>query len=211
MNHALIGELAGALAIIQIIPYIVSILRGHTKPERASYLIWLLVDVIAISSYIAVGARTTIWTSLVFVFTGLLVFILSIKHGMGGFSTFDIICLLLACIGVVIWVSTKNALIALYFSNFVVTIGYLPTIKKAYFFPRTENTLSWTLTAIASTLNIFALTTLAPHIALTPIRAAVTQGIVAYLLLFPSSRFKVRRYQRPHRVHAFLSHPVFAK
>src|ERR1035438_9899519 len=114
MNHALIGQLAGLLAILSVIPYIVSILRGHTKPERMTYFIWFIVDAVTMSSYIVSGARTTIWIGLVFVCSGFLIFCLSFKHGMGGFSSFDIGCLILALLGVVMWIDTKDALVALY-------------------------------------------------------------------------------------------------
>ncbi len=211
MNHALIGEIAGVLAVVQVIPYIVSIFHGHTKPERATYFIWLIVDAVTITSYIAVGARTTIWTGLVFTVSALLIFILSIRYGMGGFSKFDIICLLLALGGISIWITTGDALLTLYFSTFVTLIGYLPTIKKVYFLPETENTLSWAMCSGASVLNILALTTLRPSIALLPISSAIMEVLIAYLLLFPAARAKVRRHRQPHPVHAFLTHPIFAK
>jgi hypothetical protein len=209
MNHAMVGQIAGLLALVQIVPYLVSIVRGHTKPERTSYLIWLIVDVICIASYISVGATTTVWTGLVFTLTGLLVFVLSIKYGIGGFSKFDISCFICALLGAVVWVSTKDAILALYFVTFVKFIGYLPTIKKAYFLPKTENTLSWTLSASACVLNLFALTSLHMHIVLPVVCCAVLQGLVAYLLLFPA-RFKHAK-RRPHKIHLFLAHPMFAK
>ncbi len=211
MNHTLLGQIAGCMALVQIIPYLVSILRGHTKPERASYLIWFIVDVIGISSYISVGARTTIWTGLIFTFTGLLVFLLSIKCGVGGFSTFDVSCLLLALAGIGVWIASDSAVLALYFMTFVKFIGYLPTIRKAYFLPGTENTFSWALTAGASVLNLFALTTLQPRIAVPVVCSATLQALVAYLLLFPAKRFKYNYRSRPHRLRAFLAHPMFAK
>lgn len=209
MNSAQIGALAGAIALVSVIPYIVSILRGNTKPERTSYLIWFIVDAVGILSYISVGATTTIWTGLVSTLMGLLVLLLSIKHGMGGFSKFDLTCLALALFGIFIWVSTNDALLALYFVTFVKIIGYLPTIKKSYFLPKTENTLSWTLVASASILNLFALTSLQPRLVAPILCSAVLQSLVAYLLLFPA-RFRHTK-KRPHKVHLFLDHPVFAK
>ncbi|MGC1176595.1 MAG: hypothetical protein WA843_00855 [Candidatus Saccharimonadales bacterium] len=211
MSHALIGEIAGVLGILQIIPYVIDIFRGHTKPERATYFIWFIVDTVTITSYIAVGARTTIWVGLVYVFSGLLIFGLSIKYGMGGYSTFDIICLVLALIGLTLWVTSKNALLALYFSVFVATIGYLPTIKKAYFYPETENTLSWTITACTGILNFFALTSFTLTLAFPLISSAITSGLVAYLLLFPiaHARMKERRFLR--KIHLLLSHPILLK
>lgn len=211
MNHALIGQIAGVFAVIQVIPYIVSILRGHTKPERMSYFIFFFVDAISVSSYIAVGARTTIWTGIVYVFTGLTIFLLSLKYGMGGFSKLDIFCLFLALVGLLVWVTTSSALLALCFSVLAAKIGYLPTIKKAYFFPETENTLSWSLCALTSILNLFALTTFAPSIAIPPVIGAIFNGWVAYLLLFPVAHAKLAQRKTTTRIHNILTHHVLVR
>ena len=111
MNHALIGEIAGALALLQIIPYVVSILRGHTKPERMSYFLWLIVDTMGVASYVAVGAHTTVWVQFAFVFTGGLVFLMSIKYGIGGFSHFDLFCFAVAIAGGVLAAQTPTSFI----------------------------------------------------------------------------------------------------
>lgn len=204
-----IGAIAGCIALFQIIPYVVSILRGHTKPERTSYLIWLIVDVVGVLSYIYAGATTTIWTGIVFCLTALLIFILSLKYGVGGFSKFDIGCFLLALVGIGVWIVSKDAILALYFITLVNFIGYLPTIKKVYFLPKTENTLSWTLAALASTLNLFALTSLQPHLIAPIVCSMILQCLIAYLLIF-KSRFRHTK-KKPHKVHTFLAHPLFAK
>jgi hypothetical protein len=211
MNHLLIGEIAGVLAIIQVVPYIVSIFRGHTKPERTSYFIWFMVDTVKIASYVEIGARTTIYVPLVFTFTAFIIFLLSIKYGMGGVSKFDTGCFFLAVFGIIMWMITNDALFTLYFTTTLGLVGYLPTIRKAYFLPQTENTLSWTMTAFTGTLNLLALTTLSLKIALPPACGAVTETIVAYLVLFPRNRFKFEEFEKPHKIHAFLTHPLFEK
>lgn len=211
MSPVLIGQIAGVLAVIQVVPYIVSIFRGHTKPERMSYFIWFIVDALTIASYIAIGATTTIWVGLVFVFTGFIIFLLSLKYGMGGFSKLDIFCLFLALIGLLLWATTQNALLAMCFALFAAKVGFLPTIKKAYFFPETENTLSWTMCAGSSILNVFALTTLAPSIAIPPILAAIFNSIVAYLLLFPIAHAKLAKRNRITRLHNLLTHHILVR
>jgi hypothetical protein len=212
MNHALIGQIAGIMALVQVIPYVVSILRGHTKPERTTYFIWLILNVVTTTSYIAVGARTTIWTGIAYVFTALLIFGLSIKYGMGGFSRFDIVCFLLAMAGIMMWLSTRNALLTLYFGMLVSFIAYLPTIKKAYFLPETENTLSWVMTTCTALVNICALTTLKPSIALGPILGVFTAGTVTYLLLFPVAHAKIITHRKKNqKIHMFFNHSMFAK
>lgn len=211
MDHVLLGRVAGVMAIVQVIPYIVSIFRGHTKPERMSYFIWVLLEGISAASYIAVGARTTIWPGVAYTLTAVLIFALSIKRGMGGFSKFDIVCLILALGGIGVWLGTNNALLTLYFSMFVGVIAYLPTIKKAYFFPETENTLSWVMTACTAMINLFALTTLAPSIALNPLLSVIEPTIVAYFLLFPVAHAKIARRKTKPKIHTFLGHPIFAR
>ena len=42
----LFGLIAGDLVILANIPYMRDILRGKTKPERASWLIWFTLGVI---------------------------------------------------------------------------------------------------------------------------------------------------------------------
>jgi hypothetical protein len=185
-------------------------LRGHTKPERASYLIWTIVNALTIASYISVGATTTIWNGLVLSFTGFMIFLLSTKYGLGGFSKFDISCLFLALGGAAIWAYSANPVIALYYLTFVGAIGFLPTVKKTYFLPKTENSLSWTLTMGASYLNFFALTSLHFKFVFPLVCTAILQSMVVILILLPSLRFK-HIQRNPHKVPLFLKHPMFAK
>lgn len=188
MNHALIGGIAGALAFLQLFPYLISIVRGHTKPERTTFAIWSLVNIIIVSSYVAVGAQTTIWVSMVYAVSSVFIFGLSFKYGVGGFNKFDVVCLVLAVVGVIIWISTANPLIALYFSIFVKAIGLMPTLRKVYYRPDTENTVAWVMCASASALNMFALVSFAPSIAILPIYSLIGDGAVALMVLFPKLR-----------------------
>jgi hypothetical protein len=183
MPRELIGQLAGALALMSLIPYLVSIWRGETRPARMTYFIKAVIAIIAITSYISSGARTSIWTGLVFAFTALLIFGLSIKGGIGGTSKLDLTCLGLAFIVGLVWLITKNAPLALYMSLLVKAIAYIPLVRKVYLQPKTENKLSWNMALTADTLNLFALTSLAPQISLFPIFEAVISAVVVALLL----------------------------
>ena len=184
----LIGYIAGALAFMQLIPYLTSIFRGHTKPERATYAIWSLVNLVLLLSYVASGASTTIWVALAYTLSSILIFGLSFRYGVGGYSRFDIVCLLLAFVGIVFWVSTSNFLVALYFSIAVKALGVVPTLRKVYYRPDTENRLSWAMCAAASIINIFALTNLDPNILSLPVYALLADSAVALLVLFPKMR-----------------------
>lgn len=130
---------------------------------------------------------------------------------MGGFSKLDIVCLFIALIGMLAWVTTNSALLALCFGTLAGKAGFLPTIKKAYFFPETENTLSWTMCSGASILNIFALNTYAPSIVVPIILEAAFLSLVAYLLLFPVAHAKLAKRKTTTRIHNILTHHMIVR
>ena len=191
-----LGEIAALIDIATIIPYVWSTLKGHTRPSRASYGIWAVIQTVGLISYIAAGATTTIWALCVLTFNAFVIFGLSFKYGMGGRNKFDIPCLLLAGVAIFLWITTDNPALAVYLSTFAGFIGYLPTIKKAYLWPDTENILSWSMYVVAATLNGCALTSLRPAIALPPLCGLGLSVIVTSLLIFP--HWKLMKVPRKH-------------
>lgn len=178
----LLGQAAAILAFVGLIPYIRSILRGETKPNRASWFIWLIINCSLVASYHSSGATTTIWLNLAYVITTSTIFILSLKYGVGGYTKLDISCLVGAGAGLYLWWLTKNPLTALYLNVFVDALGFIPTIKKAYLQPKTENKLSWNISTLSNALNVTALTSWQFKIALFPVYNFIFNAIVALLL-----------------------------
>jgi hypothetical protein len=178
----LLGQLAAVLALTCMIPYVRSILQGKTKPNRASWFIWLIVNCSLVFSYHSSGATTTIWLNIAYIFTTLTIFLLSLKYGTGGYTRLDITCLLGAAAGLVLWWLTDNAVIALYMNVFVDLLGFLPTLKKAYLQPRSENSTAWDMSTVANALNVAALTTWQFKIIVFPIYNFTFNALTAILL-----------------------------
>jgi hypothetical protein len=183
-----IGYIAGVLALIQIVPYVLDIMRGHTKPERATYAIWLVVEAVAVSSYIASGARTTIWTGLAYVLAKVIILTLSIKRGVGGFNGFDLSCMAIAAAAIAVWLTTSDPKLALYLSIGALAIGYIPLFRKIYLYPNTENIPAWIISTIAGGLNLFALSSLAPRLVLLPLVIFIADATVVYMLFHPTRK-----------------------
>jgi hypothetical protein len=178
------GILAGFVAVVGFFPYFRSIFRGETKPQRASFAIWSVVSVISLSSYIASGARATIWVGVAFTILQIVVFILSFKYGMGGFHPLDITCFVGAAISIGLWVLTENPLIALYLSIFIEVLGFIPTVKKTYRYPKTENLMSWTIGVAAAFINLFAITEFSLEVYSYPLyifMADITMVVVIFM------------------------------
>lgn len=102
---------------------------------------------------------------------------------MGGLSKFDVLCLLLAGLGIVCWITTDNPVLVLYLYIGIKFLGLMPTIIKAYRYPKTENILAWTLSTFASTLNLFAISVWIPQIMAFPMYSFFGETIVTVILL----------------------------
>lgn len=183
MSQAVIGQIAGAIAFISFIPYLVSIIRKETKPARATFAIWSFVDTAVLLSYFASGARATIWVALTYALFQFIIFGLSLKYGVGGTSRFDIICLIAAALGMVLWALTDNPQTGLYLSIFAESVGYVILIKKSYDMPETEAPLAWIIGAFGAFINLFAIASFKPEIYLYPVVVFVFDVILVATIL----------------------------
>jgi len=176
-----LGILAGALSFIAYIPYISSILKGKTKPNRASWWIWAAVGWIIFASYFSVGARSTIWYSLPIGIS--ITAILSLKYGEGGLKKLDLFCLGGAALGLLVWWLSGIAFSALLVAIAVDMFAYLPTIDKSRTHPGSEDRIAWILFWIGAFLNIAAIGQWTLEIALYPLYILVLNSIVLWLLI----------------------------
>ena len=121
------------------------------------------------------------YSSLFFISTDVLValvFILSLKFGMGGASKLDRICLLLAGILLVYWVGTKDSYISTVCAVIIDGIGAVPTLVKVYHHPQTETYPQWVLAGIAGLFTLFAIPRLDWILMIYPLYVFVMNGTV---------------------------------
>lgn len=182
-----LGIIAGFLAMIQVVPYVISILRGETKPSRASYAIWGVIEITGVVGYLSSGATDTKWVPLVLAFNAVLVFCLALRYGVGGFVKLDLVCLFLAFIAIVGWLVIGNPSFTVYVAAGTIGLGYIPTWKKIARQPETENTLSWVLYALAALCNVCALSTLDLVLIVPPVAYLCFALITVWFLVRPNS------------------------
>jgi hypothetical protein len=155
MAH-IIGLLAGILAGVAIIPYVIDMLRGRARPERATWFIWLVLALIAFGSQLAQGATNSLWLTGFDTVGVLVVFSLSTKYGVGGFTKRDSIALIAAAIGLLLWYVTRHAIIALGIVIAIDALGTSLTVVKTYHDPSSETYLMWLLVGVAGLMTMFA-------------------------------------------------------
>jgi hypothetical protein len=181
--HAAFGIAAGIVSILGYVPYILSTIRGKTKPNRASWWIWTAVGIVIAASYYSVGARDTLWLVLASsVFGPLIMAVLSFRYGEGGLTPFDRACLASSATGIFLWWFFSTPALALFMGITSDAIGYLPTMRKAWHNPLSEDKLTWLMFWAGGMLSLFAITTWSVEMAAYPLYFCVFPGLMAAIL-----------------------------
>ena len=191
----LAGLCAAALGSAAFLPYIRDTIWHHTRPLRATWLIWSVLSSISFVTNLSEGATT----SLAFLasqtgFT-LLIFVLSLRYGLGGFlEKGDGQILLLATFGLLLWALTDSAIYALMMSIMVSALGGMATISKVYHYPDSESTTCWAMSIVAAILGILSVGSLDPVLLAYPVYLLVLYGsILAAILLAKARKRHVQR------------------
>lgn len=144
------------LASISTIVYVVAILKGEAKPHRTTRLVFLIINTLVTLALFAQGNRVAVWLAGISMVQSIAIFTLSLKYGMGGWAKSDIVCFLLAMVGIVAWQITNNPFLALYFAIGADFAGIVPTLIKTYHFPETEVWTFYFLDVCAGLFNFLA-------------------------------------------------------
>lgn len=156
-DTATIGILAGIVSALAYPFYILSVVRSDTPPNRASWFIWLLVTALMLVSFDG-GTRgaDTRWVLVVYLLGSLVIAALSLRRGTGGASPLDVACLVVAIASIVPWLLFRSPTVTFLICLCVDVIGGIPTLRKVWYVPRSENRTAWALWALGNLINVFA-------------------------------------------------------
>jgi hypothetical protein len=208
--QTVIGVVAGFLNLLGFLPYLVSIYQGKTRPNRATWWIWAIVGLILCYSYYSSGAVNTIWVPVSAAVGHLIIAILAIKYGEGGWNRFDRWCLLSAGISLLLWWQFSSPIIALVINIGIDFLGALPTIRKSYYQPQTEDPFSWIIFLSAHTLNLFALKNWSFALSAYPLYLFLSTATIVVFLLRPKMRSQPTSYKQRRRRKMNKSRTFFA-
>lgn len=191
--HATAGLVAGIVALLAFVPYIASIIRGVTRPSLTSWFIWTLVGVMIVASYRASGATHTLWVAGSYVLGPLIVTLLSLRYGERGTTTLDWVCLTISVGSLIPWWLLRSAPSALALNILADVLGAVPTIRKSWMAPESEDRLAWLIAFLANCINLLAVAEWTPRIYAYPLYAFATTGVVAGILCIRQSNNGVAR------------------
>lgn len=189
---AIMGVIAGIISLAGFVPYILSIFRGETVPNCATWWIWTLNGTIIGSAYFfATSDLGAIWVPLSYILGPLFISILAIKYNDKEYlSRLDMVCLISAFISLILWGLSQSPLLALFFLLVIDILGAIPTYIKSYYDPLSENLVAWLIFSLGNILNLFSVTHWDLGSATYPIYLALMASTITYTVIIGRRRIK---------------------
>jgi hypothetical protein len=147
------GFCGGVLAVVSTVPYVVDILNGRVRPERATWLIWTVLASISLAGQAAEGATDSLWFAGLDAVCTLTILVLSLRHGVGSPGLRDTTALIVAGLGLLAWYCTNDAVAALLVTIAVDAVGAALTVWKTWEQPWTETYAMWAMVGVASLMS----------------------------------------------------------
>lgn len=159
INFFQLASLAAILlTIVAYLPYILAIRNGNIKPHFFSWLIWSITTTVVFFAQLAAnggaGAWPTAVSAAITIYVTWLAFILRTDISITGA---DWSFLLTALLSLPVWFFTADPLWSVVILTAVDTLGFGPTLRKAYQHPHEESLQFYFVFAVRSALSVVAL------------------------------------------------------
>lgn len=152
-----IAIVATLLSIAGNIPYLLDIIKKKVKPHPYTWLVWSIVSCIVFFGQLAKGAGIgALPTAAAEVFT-VIIFFFSLQYGFKHIRKIDTLFLIIALLGLVPWLLTKNPTISVVIAVGIDLVAFVPTIRKTWAEPRTETPLLYGMNVLRHILMLFSL------------------------------------------------------
>ncbi len=190
MIFAVLGILSGLLLIIADIPYALNAYRRKTQPHRVTWFVVFILNLIGFANQLASGATHSLWLFGTAVFVTLVISILSISRGVGGYEIVDIVALVGSIIGLGLWWWLNTPLASIIANVVVGWIALTPTYIKSYKNPASETKITWLLASVSALLGTLAVGELKFDLLILPLNAFIIQIGIYLILEFRSHQLK---------------------
>ena len=152
-----LAVVAATLGIAQQVPYVISTLRGITKPSRVAAGISTVCNVVTVISMLATGASlVAVIMPMIFIGTNIVTLALAFKYGDAQFGKSELANALIALGAIAAWIvmGPQAAIIGVSVARVSSTTAIF---RKLYRNPGTEDLLSWSLSEVGAVFSMAAI------------------------------------------------------
>jgi len=147
------------VSLLGSISYLVDTIKGKAKPNRVSFFVWALAPLIAFAAQLdqEVGLQSLL--TFIVGFNPLMIFLASFlnKEAAWKITGFDLVCGALSIVGLILWQVTSIANLAILFGIVADGIAAIPTLRKSFTHPETENYLAYLGSGISAFITLLTI------------------------------------------------------
>jgi hypothetical protein len=142
VNWIYLGAAIGALGTAV---YLRDTLRGTTKPNRVTWLLWAVAPLLAAAVELDEGVGLRALPTFMVGFMPLLVFAASFHNPESVWKVrrIDYACGLMSVVGTIVWLATRNGVLAISAAIAADFLAGVPTVMKSWSHPETETVYSY--------------------------------------------------------------------
>lgn len=172
--------LGAAVNILGTSTYVWQTLRGRTRPNKMTFLMWSIAPFIGAVAAFADGVLWPAVTILAAALCPFSIFLASFvnPNAYWRLTASDYICGALSLLGLVLWLVTDEPVLALVFALLSDALATAPTMIKAWRHPETESALSYLGSSFSGLMGIIAATAWTFSEVAFPLYLFLTMGLI---------------------------------
>jgi hypothetical protein len=147
------------LSLIGLFNYSKSIIKGTTRPDLVSWILWMLAPLTAAFFQLKAGAGFSAVPTFVAGFGPVIVLTVAAlkKNGFWKITSFDIVCGSLALVALIFYIKTHNLNISIIFAILSDALAFIPTLKKSWTNPESESVHGYVWCVLSNTIGILTI------------------------------------------------------
>lgn len=163
--------LAAAITFTGIFLYALDTLRGKTKPNRVTWILWTIVPLITFFAQLSEGVGISSVFALSYALGPLFVVMASFanKNAYWKLTFFDYLCGGISLLAILLWTITGNGMLAIIFSIVADFAAGVPTLRKGFIEPKSENIAAYLVGILSAAITLLTIHTRTPTSVTFPI------------------------------------------
>jgi hypothetical protein len=152
-----IAFIAAIIAFIGNVPYLWDVIKKRIQPHPYTWLVWMIVSGVTFFGGLSRGAGIgALPTGVSEIFT-VIIFFFSLQYGFSQITKTDTYFLIVALAGLIPWAITKDPTISVIIVVLIDLVAFIPTLRKTWLFPKTENPILYSTNSLRHLLTLFSL------------------------------------------------------
>ena len=193
VNWVFLGAAIGALGTAV---YVRDTLRGTTKPNRVTWLMWAVAPLLAAAVELNEGVGLRVLPTFMVGFMPLLVFAASFHNpsAVWKIRRVDYACGVMSAVGTAVWLATRNGVLAISAAILADFLAGVPTMMKSWTHPETETIYSYVGAVISMIVLLLTIQHWTFDVAAFPIFIVCIASVEVFLVgVEPGPRLRRRR------------------